>query len=353
MVGGEADQKGALKSSGRCADQPGQTANVDLCFVPARHLSQEQLPAVSGSSGHLVVHSVSRKEPGCWPGQLLTEGGEAYDVAMRAYAAATSQRLEHRKGVPTRKRGALTPWRRQWNGRAERYVVRQQREQEDAAWREAKAAQRREREAHQRLSRAEQRRQQAEWQAAQQAWQQMRLQRQELLQRRQEENAAWHARNRQWRKEGGPAPCQQVWLAVLVINDNCTRQSWGLPLFEAGSRVSGEEVVAALRALLPTGLQFLISDQGKHFRNIHLARLAQEREFVHVPIYRHRPQSNGMAERFVRTLKDWLLSRSWQNAEELRRLLEQFPSEYNHRPHQGLPIPGLSPNEFANRIWLM
>jgi hypothetical protein len=26
---------------------------------------------------------------------------------------------------------------------------------------------------------------------------------------------------------------------------------------------------------------------------------------------------------------------------------------YNDRPHQGLGIPGLSPNEFADRIWLM
>jgi hypothetical protein len=27
--------------------------------------------------------------------------------------------------------------------------------------------------------------------------------------------------------------------------------------------------------------------------------------------------------------------------------------EYNNRPHQGLGLPGLSPNEFANRIWLL
>ena len=28
-------------------------------------------------------------------------------------------------------------------------------------------------------------------------------------------------------------------------------------------------------------------------------------------------------------------------------------AEYNDRPHQGLPIPGLSPNKFAKRVWLM
>jgi hypothetical protein len=55
----------------------------------------------------------------------------------------------------------------------------------------------------------------------------------------------------------------------------------------------------------------------------------------------------------VRTLKQWLRDKIWANDEELAALIEQFIAEYNDRPHQGLPIPGLSPNEFANRIWLM
>ncbi len=65
------------------------------------------------------------------------------------------------------------------------------------------------------------------------------------------------------------------------------------------------------------------------------------------------PQSNGIAERFVRTLKGWLKDKFWENEQELATLLEQFLEEYNDRPHQGLPISGLSPNEFEKRIWLM
>ena len=144
-----------------------------------------------------------------------------------------------------------------------------------------------------------------------------------------------------------------VWIAILVITDNCTRQCLGLPLFVAGARVTAEMVVAALRALLPCELQFLISDRGVHFTAQVFAQLAREEGFIHVVIARHRPQSNGIAERFVRTLKEWLADKVWTSDQELAALVAQFRAEYNDRPHQGLGIPGLSPNEFAGRIWLM
>ena len=61
----------------------------------------------------------------------------------------------------------------------------------------------------------------------------------------------------------------------------------------------------------------------------------------------------GIAERFVRTLKEWLADHAWHGTEALEMLLEQFRVAYNDRPHQGLAIPGLSPNEFAARFWLL
>ncbi len=79
----------------------------------------------------------------------------------------------------------------------------------------------------------------------------------------------------------------------------------------------------------------------------------READVVHVLIARHRPESNGIAERFVRTLKEELAAQTWDTPDELAALLAQFRAAYNARPHQGLGIPGLSPTEFAQRIWLL
>jgi len=145
-------------------------------------------------------------------------------------------------------------------------------------------------------------------------------------------------------------PIVTAWIAILMITDNCTQQCFGLPLFIAGSHVTAKMVVAALRVLLPANLQFLISDRGIHFTTDVFKQLSKEAKFVHVVIARHRSQSNGIAERFVRTLKEWLADKAWQSDQKLLEFLRQFLSEYNDRPHQGLPIPGLSPNEYAKRI---
>ncbi len=148
-------------------------------------------------------------------------------------------------------------------------------------------------------------------------------------------------------------PCQvsQPGSQVLLIIDNCTRQCLGLPLFVVGAQVTAEMVVTALRELLPPELQFLVSDRGTHFTAHVFQELARNKGFTHVLIARHRPESNGMAERFVWTLKEWLRDKSWKDVQQLATLLAAFRAEYDDRPHQGLPDPGLSPNEYAKRQW--
>lgn len=169
---------------------------------------------------------------------------------------------------------------------------------------------------------------------------------------RQAEDLQWRQQRHALRSRWMELPTVTAWIAILVITDNCSRHCPGLPLFVAGSHVTADAVVDALKVVLPPELRFLITDRGIHFRANVFQALAQSHQFIHVMIARHRPQSNGIAERFVRTLKEWLYETSWSDDQELAGLLEQFVAEYNERPHQGIPIPGLSPKEFTNRLWL-
>ena len=292
-----------------------------------------------------------------WPGQIFADPELDYEEAMQAYVAAIQDRLSHTRTEKVAKGGRKSEkqalWRADQALREERYQVRELRKQEDAVWRALRKQFLLEKEIFQALTKAERRQQRQSREALEQRWHTAWDQRRASITVRPQEDAQWQARRQQLRESAVEAYTVQAWFAILVMTDNCTRQCVGLPLFIAGPKVTAEMVVQALAALLPPELQYLISDQGIHFRTATLAQLAKCRDFIWVPIARHRAQSNGIAERFVRTLKEWLADKEWQSSEELAILLAEFMPEYNARPHQGLPIPGLSPDEFAKRLWLM
>jgi len=313
---------------------PGQTLNVDLLFVPACHLADVKLPAVSGSSGHLVVERLPEggQEPD-YPGRVFADPDLDYATAMRAFVQASQPLSGPRpttKSVEKPSQRAEIRQLRQKEAElgAERRHVRQLRHLEDLAWRGS-------------------RKPQIELQRG------LRAQRRQQLELRQQADECWRLARQNLRKQLTQLPVVTAWIAILLVTDNCTRQCLGLPLFLAGSHVTAEMVVAALRVLLPVDLQFLISDRGVHFTAQVFQQLASEVGFIHVVIARHRPQSNGIAERFVRTIKEWLADKAWASDTELLEFLHQFLLEFNDRPHQGLPSPGLSPNEFAKRLLLM
>lgn len=290
-----------------------------------------------------------------WPGQVFADEQGDYRQVMLDYVARSQAKGQEAEGssIPAgsdEKVSVKAPKRTlrmaEDRLRIQRRACRQQRRQEDAAWK-ALRAQRRQEKAASKDRPASQRK------AQHRQWEILRDQRRLRRQQREQEDAEWREQRRHLREQLSHLPRVTAWIAILVITDNCTRQGVGLPLFVAGSSVTAEMVVDALRMLLPPELQFLISDRGTHFTAHCFEQLADKESFVHVVIARHRPQSNGIAERFVRTLKEWLRDKSWQDDAELAQLLELFLHEYNHRPHQGLPIPGLSPNEFEKRLWLM
>jgi transposase InsO family protein len=322
--------------------------------VPATHTATTRLPAVSGSSGRLIVTSPADDTPSTYPGQVFADPDRPYVEAMQAFVTTSPPRstsaapaaLPH----PSDTAGLRRAIRQEADRlRVERRRVRQQRQAEDALWRRLWQQQ------HPRTATGSRVEAALERAAPLRpvVWQTVAQQRRERLRQRAAEDSAWRATRQCIREHLTPATAHRDWIAILVLTDNCTRQCLELPLFIAGASVTAEQVVDALRTLLPPDLQFLISDRGVHFTANVFAQLATDAEFVHVLIARHRPQSNGIAERLVQTLKDWLADKTWTTADELAVLLVTFRAEYNHRPHQGLGLPGLSPHAFANRIWLL
>jgi hypothetical protein len=342
---------------------PNQTVNVDLCFVPATHQAADALLAVSGSSGRLIVSGPKEtRAERTWPGRVFEQSDRSYREAMdgfiaaREAAAAEPSPSTSPEAPPEAKRLAELKAARRALKRdserlqAERRAERERRGVADEAWRVQKQAHRQRAGA---LSAAEatKRKAEAAKRAAEKAqWRaERRVHQQEELRQRQAD-ALWRAQRCQQREREAGVARVTAWITVLGIVDTCTRQNLGRPLFVVGAHVTAELVVEALTVLLPAELHYLISDGGKHFTAEVMKQLAQRQGFVRVPLARHRPESNGIAERFIETLKTWLAEKEWQTAEALRALLGEFRAYYNDRPHQRYELAGLSPNEYAARM---
>jgi transposase InsO family protein len=305
-----------------------------------------------------VIERTKDETEAQYPGRVFEDRALSYAEAMQAFVLASAQAalpeasLEE-DGQPSRKAEIRQLRLDEVQLRQARREIRERRSQEDVAWRAIRQEHQQAEADFRALSKAERHQQRHTRQAEAQRWQAQRDQRRQTLEQRQLEDEYWRQQRQSLRERLSLLPIVTAWIAILVITDNCTRQCLGLPLFVTGASVTAEMVVAALRVLLPAELQFLISDRGVHFTAQVFRQLARSAGFIHVVIARHRPESNGIAERFVRTLKEWLATHSWENDQDLLLLLDQFRPEYNDRPHQGIGIPGLSPNEFAKRTWVM
>ena len=342
------------------APTPNQTANIDLCVVPLTHDGQQPWAAVSvsqaaaGATPEVVTPAAA---PPTWPGQVFAdptrtyaEQMQGYEVQRTAKRAAKGQR-QHRRRQKQTARQALAV--RSDELRVARRRQRLARQREDATWRQQRAAHRTAVQQRRQQSRAERRASRKQWRQTTETWDNTRAARQQQGDRRTREDTIWRAQRQEIRSQLAAlaaAPLVTLWLAILVVVDNGTRRCLQLPLFVTGAHVTAEEVIAQLRAHWPRELQFVISDNGPQFIADAFAQFAKEMTFLHIRIAPHRPQTNGIAERFVRTLKEWLAWHTWQSAEELAALLAEFIVYYNDRPHQGAELAGLSPNEFARQL---
>ncbi len=276
---------------------------------------------------------------------------------MRAYASQRQAKRQHRPRVhPT-----ISAERAAWLSRREELRAQRRRHRwaaqaSDRAWRQLRQRRKQQKAAWQQLAAAAKRQQRPQHAAEEAQWHQDRQARQAEMAVRQQADQAWRQAQQDLLNEQARAkatlPPVLAWIAILVIIDNCTRRCLGLASFAAGVHVTAENVVAALRQLLPADLQFVISDNGAQFRSEPFAALASGAQFVHVRIAPYRARTNGIAERFVRTLKEALEAQTWSGPEDMPAILAQVQMTYDDRPHQGRELQGLSPNEYDRRLRL-
>jgi hypothetical protein len=139
-AGGKPSKKSDFDPVSRTADLPGQTLNVDLCFVPIRHLADVKLPAVSGSSGHLVIERL--KEPGQepdYPGKVFANQELDYAEAVQAFVKASrplfGPRIEPAPAEKPSQQAKIQQLRlEEAQLRTKRRNTRKRRELEDVAW---------------------------------------------------------------------------------------------------------------------------------------------------------------------------------------------------------------------------
>jgi transposase InsO family protein len=183
-----------------------------------------------------------------------------------------------------------------------------------------------------------------------QKWQSKRNERKKMVAKRREEDKAWRERRNEIRVRKADLlnAIIQSLVAVLIVIDNCTRKIYRLPAFASGRHVTAQEIKEELKTILPESIRYLISDNGTQFIEKGFQAFMAQRGIIHIRISPHRPASNGIAERPIRTIKECLRQRSWNGIDRLCEVIDEVNAYYNDRPHQG--IGGLSPNEYERRL---
>jgi transposase InsO family protein len=299
------------------------------------------------------IKEYARHNEKTYAGEVFKEEKLCYDEQMERYVQLREEikreREEEKKDPKREKKRKIRQEEEEL--RMERRSIREKRKKEDEEWKEYREERKNFNEYYNKLGREEKGSLMMEKKQRDKEWKVRKEERRRLKEKRRKEDEEWREKRRvinQMKESLGMRRVLRALVTVLLVMDNCTRKIYGLPLFVSGRKVTAEEVVAALREVLPKGIRFLISDNGRQFDAEVFKALASQKRFIHVRITPYRPRTNGIAERGIRTIKEVLERHSWENHGELMPILNDAIRWYNDRPHQG--IGGLSPNEYERRL---
>jgi transposase InsO family protein len=94
----------------------------------------------------------------------------------------------------------------------------------------------------------------------------------------------------------------------------------------------------------------VLTDNGSNYRSLAYAAALERHAIRHKRTRPYRPQTNGKAERFIRTmLAEWAYGRRYGSNAERLAALPEWHNFYNHgRPHTALL--GLTPAASVNNV---
>lgn len=130
------------------------------------------------------------------------------------------------------------------------------------------------------------------------------------------------------------------WECVHVAIDDCTRLAY--------AEVLPDEKTATVVGFLRRACVFyrrhgmnpeqLLTDNGSAYRSAIHAIACRALGLKHLRTRPYRPQTNGKAERFIRTmLSGWAYGAIYRSSDERTAALDGWLWTYNHRrPHQGI-----------------
>jgi len=164
------------------------------------------------------------------------------------------------------------------------------------------------------------------------------------------DGGGWRMAGRGNRPHHGHTNAGYEHLEVLV--DDASRYAVVVPVPDetAASAVHGLEVAAAELAALGVRVERVLTDNGTAYRSHAYATAVDRLGGRHKRTRRYRPQTNGKAERLIRTLLDeWAYGRAYGSNRERELALPAFVDFYNRgRPHTALG--GRSPLDAVNNL---
>lgn len=133
---------------------------------------------------------------------------------------------------------------------------------------------------------------------------------------------------------------------LYVFIDDCSRTLFA-DIMPDQTSYSAAIVLDEALEMLPFEVECMYSDNGKEFKG-EFKRLCKRYCIPQQFTRPYRPQTNGKAERVIKTVKGLLRKHHFTSREERRRILYAIVRHYNHlRPHQSLG--GISPFEFLRK----